>query len=152
LLGLGGAAVGLVPLLAGLDILGPAGDFLAWPLIHLPAWVHGVMVAVGSVGALIVATGVVHRLAPAFDGFFERLTIAYERGLRFCLDRRWAVVGLVAACILPAALCFRRIPQELFPEVDSSEFTLHLRLKGGPRVETTERRVDEIQKIIRTEI
>src|SRR5262245_41415203 len=35
-LGLGGAVVGLVPLLAGLDILGPAGDFLAWPLIHLP--------------------------------------------------------------------------------------------------------------------
>jgi multidrug efflux pump subunit AcrB len=149
LLGLGGAVVGLVPLLAGLDILGPAGDVLAWPLIHLPSWVHGLMVVTGAAGAIIVAAGLVFRAAPAFDRFFGKLGVAYERSLRFCLERKWAVVGLVAACLLPAALCLVRIPQELFPEVDTSEFTLHLRLKGGPRVEATERRVDEIQKLIR---
>ena len=92
------------------------------------------------------------RKKSTFDRFFERLTVVYERSLRFCLNRRWAVAGLVAAALLTAALCFRTIPQELFPDVDTSEFTLHLRLKGGPRVETTERRVDEIQNIIRTEV
>ncbi|HXL20578.1 MAG TPA: efflux RND transporter permease subunit, partial [Streptosporangiaceae bacterium] len=54
-----------------------------------------------------------------------------------------------AACLVPAVWCFLRTGRELFPEVDASEFTVHLRLTGGPRVEATEERVSEIQKIIR---
>jgi multidrug efflux pump subunit AcrB len=153
LLGLAGAAVGLLPFLAGLVFLPDAvGDVLAWPFLHLPAGVHVLMVVIGTLGALIVAAAVVFRFAPPFDRFFERLGITYERGLRFCLNRRAAVVGLLLACVVLAALCFGHIPQELFPEVDTSEFTLHLRLKGGPRVEATEKRVDEIQAIIRKQI
>jgi multidrug efflux pump subunit AcrB len=84
-----------------------------------------------------------------FDRFFERVTAAYEWVLRLCLRLRWAVVVLVAACVVPAVWCFLHTGQELFPEVDASEFTVHLRLTGGPRVEATEERVNEIQKIIR---
>jgi len=44
--------------------------------------------------------------------------------------------------------CFPRLGQELFPEVDSSEFTIHLRAAGGPRVETTERKIRDIDKLV----
>jgi multidrug efflux pump subunit AcrB len=46
-------------------------------------------------------------------------------------------------------LAFRSVGQELFPEVDASEFTIHLRAVGGPRVEETERQVAEIEQMIR---
>jgi multidrug efflux pump subunit AcrB len=84
-----------------------------------------------------------------FDRVFGRLTNSYERVLRLCLRWRWAVLPLVLACLVPAAWCFLHTGQELFPEVDASEFTVHLRLTGGPRVEATEDRVIEIQKILR---
>ena len=54
-----------------------------------------------------------------------------------CAADGWWSAGL-AALLAAGRLVLPRIGQELFPEVDSSEFTLHMRLKGGPRVETTE--------------
>src|SRR5207245_2747747 len=45
-------------------------------------------------------------------------------------------------------LVFPSIGQELFPEVDSAEFTIHLRATGGPRVETTEQKIRQIDKLI----
>src|SRR5262249_57676318 len=54
----------------------------------------------------------------------------------------------IAAAAALAVLCFPRIGQELFPEVDSSEFTIHLRATGGPRVETTEQKIRAIDKLV----
>jgi len=55
----------------------------------------------------------------------------------------------VAAAIVFAVWCFQRVGQELFPEVDSSEFTIHLRAAGGPRVETTEAKIRQIDALVR---
>jgi len=123
-------------------------DVAAWPFVHLSWWVQMLWVITGALGAVTVATAVVYRIAPAFDRGFELAGRSYERALRFCLRRRVAVVALVLGGVLVAVWCFAHIGQELFPEVDASEFTLHLRLKGGPRVEATEQRVSEIQRII----
>jgi multidrug efflux pump subunit AcrB len=94
---------------------------------------------------LLPKHGKVHFL----DNFFNAFTAGYVRALRFCLRWRVAVVGLLLACAVAAGLCFVKIGQELFPEVDSGEFTLHLRANGGPRVEMTEKQVAEIEQIIR---
>ena len=88
------------------------------------------------------------RIAPVFDRFFEGFTRRYERALAFCLRRRLAVAGVLAACLVPAVMAFLHTGEELFPEVDSSDFTVHLRATGGPRVEETERKVDEIEHMI----
>jgi multidrug efflux pump subunit AcrB len=125
-----------------------ARDVLAWPFIHFPSWLQVLWIVMGAVGAVTVASALVFRMAPAFERGFELGARSYERALRFCLRRRLAVAAMVLAGVIVAAWCFGRIGQELFPEVDASEFTLHLRLKGGPRVEATEERVREIQKII----
>ena len=54
----------------------------------------------------------------------------------------------VALLTVLAWWSFRHVGQELFPDVDSSEFTLHVRAAGGPRVEETERQVEEIEDLL----
>jgi multidrug efflux pump subunit AcrB len=53
---------------------------------------------------------------------------------------------------LPAAWAYQHTGKELFPEVDTGEFTIHLRAVGGPRVEETERMTAEIERIVEEEI
>ncbi|HYV36376.1 MAG TPA: efflux RND transporter permease subunit [Gemmataceae bacterium] len=89
------------------------------------------------------------RFAP-IQRVFELCTGFYERCLRFCLNRRIVVVGIVAVATGFGVWCTSQIGQELFPEVDSSEFTVHLRASGGPRVETTENKIRDIEKLIRS--
>jgi multidrug efflux pump subunit AcrB len=129
----------------------PAGvaEALEWPLLALPRWGQYAVVGGAAVGGLTVLVALLFWLAPAFDRLFERCTNGYERVLRLCLRRKWAVAVLVLAAVVPAALGFLRLGQELFPEVDASEFTVHLRATGGPRVETTEEQIAQIEKLVR---
>ena len=46
----------------------------------------------------------------------------------------------------------RFIGSELFPRVDSGQFTIYVRMPAGTRVERTEKRVAEIQQFLRKEI
>src|SRR5207245_743285 len=106
-------------------------------------------------GILIVLApliGLLFWIAPSFDRLYERFASAYEACLRFCLRRRLAVVALLVAVLVPAVWGFSHIGQELFPEVDAGEFTVHMRATGGPRVEETERQVAEMEEIIRAEV
>lgn len=128
------------------------GDTLAWPYRVLPAEIRRSVVGVGVVAAVVLVVAGLARIAPAFQRLFEQCTHYYDQTLRWCLHHRVAVIGLVAIAVAIAWWCFPRIGQELFPEVDSSEFTIHLRASGGPRVETTETRVHEIDKLIRNVI
>jgi multidrug efflux pump subunit AcrB len=138
------AALGLgVPALAGW------APGLAWPFVQLPGWVQKVVVGIGGAGALTALVGVLFWVSPAFDRLFGVFTNVYEAALRYCLRWRLAVIALVAASALGAYLCYVKIGQELFPAVDSSEFTVHLRASGGPRVEVTEAQVSEIEQLVR---
>jgi multidrug efflux pump subunit AcrB len=125
------------------------GAVLAWPFITVPRWLQMLAAALGAVGGLTVVVATIFWLAPPFGRLFHVLTQAYLRVLSACLKWRLLVAAAVVACVLPGAWCFMHIGQELFPEVDASEFTLHLRFKGGPRVETTEDEVSKIQRLIR---
>ncbi len=134
--------------------------WLLLPLDQMPVWgrrtllvFSQVMVPIGFIAvgllALLPLIGLFLWVAPLVDRLFERGTAAYERFLRFGLNWRLAVVALLLAALLPALFGSRQIGQELFPEVDASEFTVHLRAAGGPRVETTEHQVAEIEELIR---
>ncbi len=111
------------------------------------------VIVFGVIGGILVALGpvmyVLFRIAPGFDRLFERFTAVYERALRFSLRWRLVVIVLLVAAVVPAVWCFSRTGQELFPEVDSNEFTIHMRATGGPRVEETERQVATIEEMIR---
>jgi multidrug efflux pump subunit AcrB len=145
-------------------IMALAGWLMAPLLYDLPLPFDGrvlsalytAVAAVGICGAGLVLMAPVLAglfwLGPRFDRWFQRGAQSYERLLRLCLSRRTAVVGVLAVMLIPAGWAFFHLGQELFPEVDASEFTVHLRATGGPRVEETERQVSQIEKIIREEV
>jgi multidrug efflux pump subunit AcrB len=150
-----------IPVVGVLAALLGLAAWLVWQFVPLrlsemaPAtrrWVvtgyHGLIV-VGLAGAALLAIAVVFWVSPAFHRFFRFLTRAYQRLLIGCLRWRWTVLAIIVALVIPAALVLRHIGQELFPEVDSSEFTVHVRVAGGPRVEETERQVEQIESVIR---
>lgn len=152
-----------VVLLLGLTGL---GVWLAKPLVenlldgrHLPfsgrllRGVYQAMIAVGVCSAVVLALtpllALLFWISPRFDRFYQRFEDVYERVLVFCLNWRLAVVALLIALLVPTVWGFRRLGQELFPEVDAGEFTVHMRASGGPRVEETERQVKEIERLVR---
>jgi multidrug efflux pump subunit AcrB len=106
-------------------------------------------VAGGVVIVLIPLIGLLFWIAPRFDRIYERFARGYEGCLRFCLRRRLVVIAVLLAMLIPAIWAFRHVGQELFPEVDASEFTVHMRAPGGPRVEETERQVADMEEIVR---
>jgi multidrug efflux pump subunit AcrB len=111
--------------------------------------VLGLGVAGGALVALVPVLLLLRWVSPHFDKLYEHFASAYERLLRFCLRARVVVVGGVLATLVPATWCFLHLGQELFPQVDSSDLTVHVRLTGGPRVEETERQVAKMEQIVR---
>jgi multidrug efflux pump subunit AcrB len=130
----------LLPLLP--DRLSPAG-------LRAVLWLARAGAVAAAAGSGVAVLALLFWTATAFERLFEHVTAAYEWLLRRGLRRRLAVLALLAAAAVPAGLDFRRTGQELFPEVDSGEFTVHVRLTGGPRVEETERQVAEVEELVR---
>ena len=132
---------------------------IAWtPLPHSLSWNAPTIVwllrLAGTafvVGGAVTAFALLFWVSPRFERLFERLTGIYHRALQFCLRRRLAIVAIVLVSGVFAFGALRQIGQELFPEVDAGEFTIHMRVAGGPRVEQTEREVAAIEKMIRGE-
>jgi multidrug efflux pump subunit AcrB len=116
---------------------------------HIVLLVYQGTLIAGVCGAGVFGLALLFWLAPLFDRVFQMLVAVYEGVLRFCLRWRLVVVVLLAALVVPAGWAARQVGQELFPEVDTSDFTVHMRATGGPRVEETERQVEEIERIIR---
>jgi multidrug efflux pump subunit AcrB len=131
------------------DLPDDVRDILNWPFLHLSPTVQYGVVGLGAVGAVILLVGVFFRISPLFQRLFEKLAAGYENVLRLGVRSHYAVVALVLLLLMPAAWCFLHTGQELFPEVDASEFTIHLRASGGPRVEATEEQVAQIEGMVR---
>jgi multidrug efflux pump subunit AcrB len=132
------------------------GHFAPIPWGRLPAlgrkavvWTHRVGVIAALLGAGSLGVMLLFLIAPVFERLFEAFAAGYEKLLRFVLRWRLAVVAVLAVLIVPAVLAARNIGQELFPEVDSGEFTIHMRATGGPRVEETERKVAAVERLVR---
>jgi multidrug efflux pump subunit AcrB len=132
-------------------MVGLAGPCLLVPLFDtpLPFWLQQVMLGVGAVAGVLAVAAVSFWCAPAFGRLFEVCTRFYEVVLRLCLRWRLLVAGGLIAVLVPAVIGFMQLGQELFPEVDASEFTVHLRATGGPRVEVTEEHTRAIEKLVR---
>jgi multidrug efflux pump subunit AcrB len=110
---------------------------------------HDAVMVVGLASGVLVLTALVFWVAPTFERGFARFTRLYELALAQALRFRLLVLAGVGALAIPAFFAFRSTGQELFPDVDSSMFTLHMRATGGPRVEETERQIGAIEDMIR---
>jgi multidrug efflux pump subunit AcrB len=83
---------------------------------------------------------------------FGKMQSAYGRFLERILDRKAIAMIAVLALVAGSALLFPLIGTELFPNVDSGQFSIQIRAPSGTRIEKTESHVTQVEQVIRKEI
>src|SRR5260370_13282152 len=83
---------------------------------------------------------------------FGKIQSAYGRFLERILDRKAIAIIAVLALVAGSALLFPLIGTELFPKVDSGQFSIQMRAPSGTRIEKTESHVTQVEQVIRKEI
>jgi len=78
---------------------------------------------------------------PWFERWFDRI-----------IQRRMLVILGSVALLAFAVLLLTRTGTELFPQVDSNQFTIYVRLPSGTRIEKTEDTIKRIEKVLTDEI
>jgi multidrug efflux pump subunit AcrB len=91
----------------------------------------------------------VHR---AFNRRFERLRERYAALLVWALGHRRIVAGVFAGFVTLSLGLFWLIGADFFPTVDAGQLRLHVRCPAGTRIEATERRVADVEDVIRQTI
>ncbi|GJD34534.1 efflux RND transporter permease subunit [Methylobacterium aerolatum] len=93
------------------------------------------------------------RFAKAFHGGFERRFTRFHRsyvGLLHAILRRRAVTAMVTAAVLAlGGTLFVFTGQDYFPEIESSQMTMHLRARAGLRIETTQQVFAQVEDVVR---
>jgi multidrug efflux pump subunit AcrB len=79
----------------------------------------------------------------------DRVKGSYGRVLQGILDRKAIAVIVVLLLSAGAAMLFPRIGTELFPQVDSGQFSIQMRAPSGTRIEKTEKYVVQVEQAIR---
>jgi len=72
----------------------------------------------------------------------------FGRLLGAVITLRYFVVGGAAALFVGAVLLLMNMGQELFPPVDSGQFTMYVRLPSGTRIEKTEETLRRIERVV----
>ncbi|MDB5644804.1 efflux RND transporter permease subunit [Methylobacterium sp.] len=98
-------------------------------------------------------TSPVFRLAGWFGRGFEKRFARFHRGylglLHVVIARRAATLTLVALVFATTAGLFLFVGQDYFPQVASSQMTLHLRTRPGMRIETAEQVFAQVENVVR---
>jgi multidrug efflux pump subunit AcrB len=96
--------------------------------------------------------GVFEAFSRQFNRRFESFRQAYRDVLAMCLGNTFIVVVLFLGLAGATMFLVPWLGEDFFPLVDVGQFTLHVRLKSGTRIEEVARRVDQIEAAIRQEI
>ena len=89
------------------------------------------------------------RFRRGFEARFARFHRSYVGLLHVILRRRAATLALVGLILTGSGGLFVFVGQDYFPQVESSQMTLHLRTRAGMRIETAEQVFAEVQKVVR---
>lgn len=82
----------------------------------------------------------------------DRIDSYYQNTLTKALKRRKLIIfGVIGFSVL-SFLLFKFIGTEFFPDADESQFSINLRLPVGTRIEETEKFVERIEKMIRSNV
>lgn len=79
-------------------------------------------------------------LSPVIDGYAWLL----KRTLRW----KWTTLAVSAVLFVGAVVLLLNTGRELFPSVDSGQFTIYVRLPSGTRIERTEEKIQQIEQVI----
>jgi len=89
---------------------------------------------------------------PLVDRFSLALADACGRVVAGAVRRRRLVLGGTAALFLASLLLFPRLGRELFPSVDSGQFTVLVRAPSGTRLEETEKLIAQVERVVRESV
>lgn len=93
------------------------------------------------------------RAATAFRAAFERGFTRFHRGyvglLRVVIGHPIATVAGVLLIFAVAGALFPFVGQDYFPQIESSQMTLHIRTRPGMRIETTEKVFAKVEDAVR---
>ncbi|MFL9900500.1 efflux RND transporter permease subunit [Paraburkholderia fungorum] len=77
-------------------------------------------------------------------GFYRRLS----DWVTWCIQRRWAVLGVTAVLFAIAIAAFTRVPQQFFPNSERPELLVDIRLPEGASFEATLREAKRLEKAL----
>jgi multidrug efflux pump subunit AcrB len=93
--------------------------------------------------------GVFGAINREFNRKFEIFREGYRDLLAMCLRNTRTVVILFVGFAAASMFLVPWLGQDFFPAVDAGQFTLHVRVKSGTRIEEVARQVDKIETAIR---
>ncbi len=88
------------------------------------------------------------RVYARIDGGLQWVTGRYSAALHWALGRRLPVLGGIALVFAGSLLLLRFIGQEYFPQVDAGQISVQVRAPSHLRLDATERRVAEVERVI----
>ncbi|MFD1470548.1 efflux RND transporter permease subunit [Hymenobacter caeli] len=91
----------------------------------------------------------VWRIHTAFEHHFEKFRAGYGDALSWALANRPKVITAFAVLFVGSLGLFPLIGQNFFPTVDAGQLRLHVRVPTGTRVEDTEVRFKQVEKVIK---
>ncbi|WP_375465111.1 efflux RND transporter permease subunit [uncultured Methylobacterium sp.] len=89
------------------------------------------------------------RFRHGFEARFERFHRGYIGLLHVVVRRRLATLAVVGLVFLGTAGLFTFVGRDYFPQVASSQITLHLRTRAGMRIETAEQTFAAVEHVVR---
>jgi len=93
-----------------------------------------------------------YRWFAAFDRAFDHVRGTYGRALRRILGLRFVSIAALVLLFAGSLMLYPRIGKEFFPQVDSGQFNIQMRVPSGTRIEKTEASVSEVERLIREQI
>jgi multidrug efflux pump subunit AcrB len=122
--------------------------------------------AVAATIAIVASFLISITLVPAFCARFVRVsaaeianvgresafTVWFGRMLSMAISSRFLIVPAAFAVLVGAGLVFSQLGTELFPPVDSGQFTIYVRLPSGTRIERTEATISDVERVIMDQI
>ena len=89
------------------------------------------------------------RFQQRFEAGFEALRARYHAVLGAALGKGGAFIAAFLAAVLLSTLLFGLLGRDFFPEVDSGQIKLHVRVRSGVRVEETAAMMDQVEQAVR---
>jgi multidrug efflux pump subunit AcrB len=120
---------------------------------HEPHAIHGKDYEHRSEHELGAPHGPLTRLFGYWEALINLGISGYMRLLRLVMRARLATVGL--AFVLLAAVLVglgSQLRREFFPEVDAGAFEMYVRARSGTRIEETEKRIAEVERVVKERI
>ncbi|HTY36678.1 MAG TPA: efflux RND transporter permease subunit [Bacteroidota bacterium] len=92
------------------------------------------------------------RIRVVFHDAIEKIDSWYEVRLRWALDHRRIVIGVILSIAVVSLVLVKFIGTEFFPDQDEAQFTITVKLAVGTRSEETDKAVRQIEQILQKNI